>query len=148
MVNRLVGDIRNFPRKDTLEEDIISTVEKAFNIPVTVKRIIIFGSWGNGSAKPFRSDLDVNVILDNPEGDVLSREFQSQIEFKQHDLLSNHTLTRRYALFDGADILMNGSNTNVEEVMRIALTDGNKKAYDLTNRTDIKLDSGGNVINF
>ena len=145
-MNRIAGDIRNFPRKDALEEDIAHTVKDVFDMPVTVERVIIFGSWGNGTAKPFRSDLDVNVVINNPDGDVLSRDFQSQIEFKQQELLANTLLTRSYVLFDGADILIHGTNTSMEGLMKASLTDGNKKAYDLTNRVDIHLDSDSAIV--
>lgn len=139
-MQRPIGDIRNFPRKDSLETDIANTVKDVYETPVTIERIIIFGSWGAGTAKPFRSDLDTYVVVSNPMGDELDPDFEIEIEKRQPQLLSTDVLNNRYAMFDDADVIVKKTTTSVEEIMIIALMDNEQpKAYDLTNRKDIVL---------
>lgn len=76
-MKRVIGDIRRFPRKGSLQDRIKETVEEGELKSIVgmdtveeakVEEIIIYGSWGRGTANPFISDLDVAVLASGGGG--------------------------------------------------------------------------------
>lgn len=145
MIERLgrrpTGDIRNFPRKDVLEEAITTFSTDKFETDKAlmaqkqiqgVNKIYIIGSWGRGRAIPFVSDLDAIVVADKIETD------ESPI-----------SMDTSFVVFDEVDIFTS-PGVSATEFMLTDINMGtgflNSKqphlAYNLTDRRDIKIKNG------
>lgn len=132
-----LGDIRNFPRKESLTEDIIDLVEnrelnhliELSTIPpeenILVEKIVIYGSWGRGTATPFVSDVDILVLAD---GRNESGPFVPPFD-----------ISTRYVLFREEDIFVYFNEEEFEEELtRFIRQKEPHIAYDIANRENIR----------
>lgn len=152
---RPTGDIRNFPRKDRLEEQIQRAIIDSTEVQV-VERIIVHGSWGRGKAVPFSSDLDIIAqVRPVPSPTGGSGEYRWKFWTDEYN---------RFLVFNGFDIWLTFSENYIddmkddpmapfgeepyrystENVMERLVSEKEPHiAYDLTLRETIEIGRGG-----
>lgn len=142
---RPTGDIRNFPRKNALENSLLDFSTDKFQseqilllkqaVP-EINKIYVIGSWGRGTAIPFISDLDFIII---PE---TSTETYAEL---------NHPITMKtdFIIFNSVDIFTEFDFTVDDFLINLVENGGGfltfeepHIAYNLTDRQDIFLENG------
>lgn len=123
------GDIRNFPRKDQLEEDLRSGEifsserrrEDLMRRMGDVRKVYIIGSWGRGTAIPFISDLDILYLAEANIGLALGLD------------------TRKYVIFPNTDVFSRSTLEQIEDTMKDNFQGTeNALAYNLTERKNVR----------
>lgn len=147
---RPTGDIRNYPRKDTLENALLNFSTDKFepekilifkNIlkGIDIEKIYIFGSWGRGTAIPFISDLDVYFILNQfPSGD---KQYKIDIPLI---LKTNFIVFNTVEIFPATSEIDTDSGEAINNLIKNlgSLTYQEPHiAYNLTDRQDIFLEN-------
>lgn len=142
-----LGDIRNFPRKNQLEEDIIKSVKNSYSKSISVRKIIIFGSYGRGTAIPFVSDLDVQLLINSinekDKDDIFRQTRRFQLMINEERI----SLDKLYVLFNKADIIPYINEDRLVEAMQnsIPVESEESIAYNLTDGQTIRISRRGEI---
>ena len=126
-----LGDIQNYPRKKKLLRSVKEEVRENAGREISFDEVIVFGSWGKGTAIPFSSDIDILVKTENPQGGDLDTEYLEDMEdMDEHFRINGTTFSDGFPIFNGGDIIIAWDDSIFNQT-KINTEGENRRAYDL-----------------